>query len=893
MEDELYHYGTKYHSGRYPYGSGENPYQHDPRFFLGRIAKFREDYQKEFGRKPSDKEIADAMQMSVKELQSRRAVAKIEEREGRRQEALKLQEELGNRYSEIGRRMGIAESSVRSLLKPVEEQKNRELVSTMDVLKRAVDEKKYIDVGKGVNASMHISRDRLDKAVQALKDQGYEVHNIYISQLGSKNKQNTTVRVLCAPGVEMGEVLANKTSIGEVVEHFPDPHATKPWTLGPIQSISSDKVQAVYGKEGEAKDGLIEIRRGAEGLDMGQSRYAQVRIGVDDTHYIKGMAVYSDDLPAGVDIRVFTNKKEGVPLTSSDPDAKQVLKPIKMNDPTNPFGAQIKYEGQRGYLNIVNEEGDWDTWSRNLASQMLSKQSTTLAKQQLTLAKQDRQYEFQEIRSLSNPVLREKMLMEFADKCDRAAVNLKAKAMPGQSTHVILPMNSVKPTEIYAPNFTDGTKVVLIRYPHGGTFEIPELTVNNKNKEAAKIFKGAPPTDAVGIHHSVAGQLSGADFDGDTVLVIPNDDKRIRHDSPIKRLQEFDPKSEYPAYPGMKRISEGHKQMQMGVVSNLITDMTLQKAPKEDIIKAVRHSMVVIDSEKHNLNWKQSAKDHDIEGLRKKYQMHDDGTYGGASTLISQASAKEHILERTRSYRPDPLTGKYTYTESGKTHINKKGIEVPNMEKAPRMSLTDDARTLVSANGGTVMERVYADYANQMKAYANQARKEAMAIPTTPKNKEAATFYKNEVESLKKKVSDVHEYAPIERRATFLANEKYAAQVRANPGMDDDHKKRIRNRCLAEARAQVGAKRPTVTITDREWEAIQKGAVSKTTQKEIFRFADQDALKQRALPRSAKTLTPAKLRAAKARIAAGYSTADVAKSLGVPLGTLKSAIYGD
>ena len=27
MEDELYHYGTPRHSGRYPWGSGENPYQ--------------------------------------------------------------------------------------------------------------------------------------------------------------------------------------------------------------------------------------------------------------------------------------------------------------------------------------------------------------------------------------------------------------------------------------------------------------------------------------------------------------------------------------------------------------------------------------------------------------------------------------------------------------------------------------------------------------------------------------------------------------------------------------------------------------------------------------------------------------------------------------------------
>lgn len=896
--DELYHIGKSkldgapIGSGRFPLGSGENPYQREPRTFLDRIDKFRDDYKKEFGRKPTDKEIADALQMTVKELQSRRAVARVAAREGRRQEALRLQAELGNKYSEIGRRMGgLNESSVRSLLKPVEEQRNLELMTTMDMLERAVADKKYVDVGKGVNASMHISRDRLDKAVQALKDKGYEVHNIYIPQLGGAgDKQNTTAKILCAPGVDMGEVLANKTQIGEVVEHFKDPHATEPWKLGPIQSIDSSKISVVYGPEGEAKDGLIELRRGADGLDMGMSRYAQVRIGVDGTHYIKGMAIYSDDLPKGTDILVYSNKKEGTPLLSSDPDAKQVLKPMKYNDEANPFGAQIKFEGQHGYLNLVNEEGDWDTWSKNLASQMLSKQSTVLAKQQLNLAKQDRQYEFQEIRALSNPVLREEMLLQFADKCDRAATNLKAKAMPGQSTHVLLPMSSVKPTEIYAPNFENGTKVVLIRYPHGGTFEIPELTVNNKNKEASKIFQGRPPVDAVGIHHSVASQLSGADFDGDTVLVIPNDDKRIQHRPARSELQEFNPKTEYPAYPGMKRIREDEKQKQMGVVSNLITDMTLQKAPIDDVIKAVRHSMVVIDSEKHNLNWKASERDHEIEALKRKYQMHDDGTYGGASTIISRASAKERVPERKRSYRPDPETGLYTYTETGKTHVNKKGEVVPNISKVPRMQLTNDARTLVSANGGTVMERIYADYANQMKSYAAQARKEAVSIPTVPRNPEMTKLYSKEVASLKDKVREVYEHRPLERRALFLANEKYAAQVRANPGMDDDHKKRLKNRCKAEARAQVGSKRPEFNISDKEWEAIQKGAVSKTTQKEVFRYANQEDLKRRALPKQATTLTPAKLQAARSRLRQGYTYADIAKSLGVSVSTLKSAM---
>ena len=40
-EDFLEHYGTKRHSGRYPWGSGDDPYQHNSRDFLGRIEELK------------------------------------------------------------------------------------------------------------------------------------------------------------------------------------------------------------------------------------------------------------------------------------------------------------------------------------------------------------------------------------------------------------------------------------------------------------------------------------------------------------------------------------------------------------------------------------------------------------------------------------------------------------------------------------------------------------------------------------------------------------------------------------------------------------------------------------------------------------------------------------
>lgn len=120
--------------------------------------------------------------------------------------------------------------------------------------------------------------------------------------------------------------------------------------------------------------------------------------------------------------------------------------------------------------------------SKNLSSQFLSKQPIQLIKKQLDLTYADAADEFSEICSLNNPTVKRKLLLDFADECDSAAVHLKAAALPRQSTQVILPLNAMKETEIFAPNYRDGEKVVLIRYPHGGTFEIPELTVNNKTR---------------------------------------------------------------------------------------------------------------------------------------------------------------------------------------------------------------------------------------------------------------------------------------------------------------------------------------------------------------------------------------------------------------------------
>ncbi len=890
MESVLMHYGTPRHSGRYPWGSGENPNQHDGDFYSG-VRKLEKQGL-------STKEIADLYGMSVNELRQQKSLSRLENKERQRASYFQMRED-GLSRAECAKRLGISnESTLRGWENEKTIERENLTKSTMDVLKRNVDEKGYIDVGDGVASGMGITNNRLDTAVQGLKNEGYEVHNIHIQQVSNPH-QYTTVAVLCKPGTTKQEVYNNTDKIGLVNERFEDPNGITTRGMRPPKSISSSRLQIAYAEDGgTTKDGLIEIRRGSEGLDMGNSNYAQVRIAVDGTHYLKGVAVYSDDLPKGVDIRFNTNKYN----TGNKLDA---LKPLK-DDPNNPFGTSLKFDKetglavQKGYLNIVNEQGSWQEWSKTLSSQFLSKQSTRLAKEQLTFAKQQREMELKEIMALNNPTIKKHELLEFAEKCDTAAVHLKAAAMPGQSNSLILPINSLKPNEVYAKNYPNGTEVVLVRHPHGGTFELPSLKVNNRNKEAQKIIGDS--NDAVGIHHSVAAQLSGADFDGDTVIVIPNNSKRVKTRPPFQELQEFDPKVYKLSDPDgkdsakvMKTVTKGRE---MGVASNLITDMTLQGAPDKDVIKAVKYSMVVIDSEKHKLDYRQAKKDFEIDGLKRRYQQKpsEDGVekYGGASTLISRAKSEVRVDKRKNRVDIDPNTGEKIFYPTGETYIDKKGkVQTRKGPSSTQMRETKDAFNLVSSanNGtGTAMERVYAQYANSMKSMANQARKFAVHVNEPSKNPEAAKKYAPEVESLKKQLTAAKAWSPKERNAQIFADHVYKAKKLENPNMTDDDKKKVKTQALATGRARLGGKKPKVTFSDKEWEAIQAGAVSKTTLSELLKYADSDKVRERALPRSKTVMTPAKINMASARLKAGYSYKEVAQQLGVPISTLQSAM---
>lgn len=887
MSESLTHYGTPRHSGRYPWGSGENPYQRSSSF-MSYVNDLKE-------KGLTDVEIAKSLGMTTTQLRERRSIAKDEIRAADAAQALRLKDK-GYSTTEIGRIMNKNESSIRSLLDPVLRERANVTKATADMLKSAVSKKRYIDVGSGVENYIGVAKTKLNTALSLLKEEGYNIYYIKVEQVGNPGKY-TSVKVLAPPDATYSEVAKNKDKI-ELPNAYTENKGKSYVGLEPIRSVDSSRILVRYKEDGGGdKDGVIELRRGVDDISLGSATYAQVRIGVDDTHFLKGMAIHTDDIPKGYDIVFNTNKSS----TGNDLDAMKKLEA----DNDNPFGAIVRQkhyidsEGKEqlsalnivGYTETAGEEGAWGEWSRTLSSQVLSKQNPSLAKKQLGIAYDQKKEEFDEIMSLTNPLVKKKLLETFADGCDAASADLKAAALPRQSSHVILPLTDIKENEVYAPNYRDGEQVVLIRHPHGGTFEIPQLTVNNRHPSGKKILGQA--RDAVGIHPKVAERLSGADFDGDTVLVIPNPPSvGIKTSPPLKDLVDFDPREMYKGYEGMKRMTKAGTGMHMGNVSNLITDMTIKGASSSEIARAVRHSMVVIDAEKHNLNYEQSYIDNGIAALKKKYQ---GGENRGASTLISRASADIRVpmrkLKPVNRMTPKELKeyreGKKIYEYTGETYTNKYGKEVVRTTVSKKMLEVDDAHKLSS---GTKMETIYANYANQLKSLANRSRKEALMIKPRPYSPSAKKVYENEVKSLNAKLNLAILNRPLERKAQLIADAAVRAKKAANPDMDRDRLKKIKQQELRNARYRVGADRYQIKITDKEWEAIQHGAISTNVLTQILNNTDLDRIKELATPRTSKTMTTAKIARAKSMLANGYTQAEVADALGVSTTTINNLV---
>ena len=963
-ENSLAHYGILRKSGRYPWGSGKNPLQRS-KTFLDIIEQHKKDGLSEAQIAKLYDDSDNGFPFTSTDVRAMKSLAVSERTRDQIRQAQALKDK-GMGYSEIARRMSTPEktyneSTIRSLLEPGRLDRLDTLQKTAEMLKRQVDKKGMVDVGIHVERDLPldgdpstpigISKDKFNTALSMLKEQGYAVATFSRPQAGTG--EMTTYRALLKPpkkNMTQDELnryaWTKRDDLKLISERTKD--RGKEWQdleFKPPLNIDPKRIAVRYKEDGGADaDGVIYVRPGVKDVELGKSHYAQVRIAVGGTHFLKGMAVYKNDLPPGVDLVFNTSKAK----TANKLDA---MKPLKTDDNgkvdwTNPFGAFPKIGGQilgadkkpTSVMNILHEQGDWDTWSRNLSSQFLSKQSPDVAKAQLDLTYDRKVQAFAEIKALTNPTIKKKLLESFSDEVDSSAVHLKAANMPRQATKVILPVKSMKPTEVYAPTFNNGEKISLVRFPHAGTFEIPELTVNNRNKEAEKLFripgtrKTAAP-DVIGIHPKVAEHLSGADFDGDTVVAIPNKKGVVKSRSPLQGLKDFDPRETYKPYPGMRTIDggkydpnhpdkvdygkdkqgnprkpkTGNKGNEMGKVTNLISDMTIKGADDHEVAAAVRHSMVVIDAEKHHLDYKASERQNNIPALKRRYQggVSEKGNpTTGASTLLTRSTARKDVPKRKQapSNHPgsgmgvvrtgigtvDRRTGEKVFVPKG--DVDAKGK--PRTFRSRKMAETKDARTLLSEHGGQPIERIYAEHSNKLKRLANEARLELIRTEPIRKNSSASRVYAKEVQSLNSKLNNALLNAPRERMAQAVADQTVAQRRRANPDMDASEKKKIKGQALNAARERTGAGKDRIPITDREWDAIQAGAISPNKLKDILNNTDMDKLKERATPRKNPVMTTVMQRRAEQLRNSGATYAEISEALGIPTSTLQASLGG-
>ena len=1002
------HDGNIPHSGRYEYGSGKNPYQDDEDAYkpvstihdlINKIDPNRKLSETELCKKLSE---ATGQDIATTDLRQIKATDKFRKKSYDVCYAIKLSDK-GYSLETIAAKMNLSTKTVKSYIDPVKQKKIRVIRDIADVIKRQVDESgKPVDVGEGVNDLLCCSKEQLEKSVRLLREEGYNYLRYKIPQLSTGN--STPAVFIYRPNKD-GET-AQSVRL-EFNEHIRNNDYTIPTcnikdskegislreNINKPLSLDPKRLQIRWGEDGGGdKDGLIELRRGVDDLDMNGSNYAQVRILVGKDKYLKGMAVYADDLPDGVDVRFNTGKATGAP----DALKKIKIKNYETGNPADMLGSYVQRQNfyidkngkeKQGVLNIVNEQGQsWSNYDDNLASQFLSKQKDSVAKKQLDVSFDDKKALFNEYKKLTNPVVKEHYLKEFAEQCEKDAERLKAAAFPRQSWNVILPVNTLKDNEVYAPGYRDGETIALVRYPHGGIFEIPVLKVNNRNKEGINMI-GNKSIDAIGINKKTAAQLSGADFDGDTVIAIPNNDGKISSKSMLKGLVGFSDEmgEKYKEYPGMKVLKGQQKQLEMGKVSNLITDMTLLGANDADIACAVRHSMVVIDAEKHHLNWKLSEQENRISSLKKKWQVQLDENGNikenkhGAATLISRAKSEIRVPKKSGYIMIDEEGRKYTYAhdENGKILTDKKGnrirkydlssgemkyaskpvtkkyteenwppkdidlnakntrgnkiytvkeeinkngekiykvthkeykrdengniLQEPALEKTTKMRATDDARTLISYYN-TKMERIYADYANNLKQLSRDALKETTEMKKYEQSQSAKQTYKEEVESLRKKLTVAGTFKPLERKAQSLANKIYRQMdEESDTGIEKGDEKAAQNNAVNIARKIVTKGMGTteklkaskrIEITDKEWDAIQAGACSKQMVIDILNNTDKDALRKRAMPKQTVGMTSSEIARANRLLDMGYTMQEVADHLGISKSKLQNNING-
>ena len=389
-EESLEHIGMPRRSGRYPWGSGKDPYQRNADF-LSRIEILKKE-----GWEETPENIKNEFGLTTTQYRTQKGLAKDERRMLKVSTAKSLKED-GLGPTEIARKMSerfgenINESTVRSLLDSKSESRMLKAKETADFIKKNVDEKGMILLGTGVDVELNISKEKLNQALALLEVEGYHVLGGRVPQ-ASNPSQMTTIKVIAPPDTPY-KINSKGQKVSSAVYDYNNIHTLKEYIsrdggntfekkFNYPESMDSNRLMIRYKEDGGIdKDGIVELRPGVADLSLGESRYSQVRIMVDGNKYIKGMAIYGDpkDFPDGVDVIFNTNKSKSVPKMD-------VLKTIK-DDPDNPFGSLIKDAEQGGQywydpktgkrvsatdpnvkdkkLGLINkraDEGDWTEW---------------------------------------------------------------------------------------------------------------------------------------------------------------------------------------------------------------------------------------------------------------------------------------------------------------------------------------------------------------------------------------------------------------------------------------------------------------------------------------------------------------------------------------------------
>ena len=925
------------------------PFKSEP-WFEGFDTKTIRDYASELKGIYTDKEIADGFGISIERLRQEKSKAYNRERIERHEKAMELKAQ-GLSRSEVARRLGVTEGALRYQAKTDVKKKANKTYEIANLLMEICDKKQIIDVGEGAElGSMfeRCARTRFKNALSICEDNGYGNYVIKCPQMGSEMGNSTKIQVLCAPGISRQEVKSRLADIQPIDDIEQDLNLSNAG-IPPITWIDSSRIYVRYAdspESGKDLDGLIQIRPGLRDLNLGACRYAQVRIAVDGSHYMKGICCYAPDIPYGYDVVYNSNKKRGAPKD-------KVFKPFNkikgtdMIDWENPFSATIKIESKLKYvpryykdefgathvspINVIYEAGDWAAWRRNVSAQFLSKQQIPTVKRQLTLTVAERHVQLEILLSLTNPAVKKKLLYDFAEKCDRDAVELKATAFSGQQYYVLVPFPDLPVNRIYAPNYKDGTLVVLIRYPHAGPFEIPTLVVDNNLPRAKWVLGNAP--DAVGIHPSVAGILSGADFDGDFVVLIPlGNGVSVKTMLPLEKLNGYEPKELYSTVTDpvtgkkinpktgkvVKIMTDKQTQTEMGLITNLIADMEIMGAPIEHIERAVKHSMCVIDAHKHELDYLQSYSDNGIAELKIYYQ---GAAKAGAATLITRAGSRADITYKKRSRHDDPETGEKIFTDAPRKFTGRDGKEREIKKHSTKMYENDDAFNLLS-DGQYPIEIVYGNFANEMKRLANLARKEAMACPKLVANPSAKKAFAPQLKSLEYKLDLAVANQTRERMAQLYTFCKFLEKLNENKfyisqlieeidkddtlterkkkkkkrecykenSLDKEEKDKIIQQYLIASRLRFNAHANLIKYTPEEWLAINSGAVSQTKFDKFYRYSDKDELKKLAMPKEEEIPSASKIEYILRLNAENFPTYEIAERVALSVGKVTKII---